>query len=180
ARSALHQQADDHAGISTAGETAAQILASYACSLRFEDLPASPLERAKHCLIDAVGCAIFGQRFPWSAMVLDEALASGEGGPCRLPGVADKRLHVPQAALALGAFSHAFELDSLSKPGMGVHPGATVALPALAMGQATGANGRDLLAAIVAGVEVMFRIGQATLHSPEHIGFHAPGLTGPF
>src|SRR5262249_60947827 len=79
ARSALHQQADDHADISTAGETAAQQLAAYACALRFEQLPASPIERAKHCLIDAVGCAIFGQRFPWSAMVLAEALASGEG-----------------------------------------------------------------------------------------------------
>src|SRR5205823_533871 len=37
-----------------------------------------------------------------------------------------------------------------------------------------------LIAAIIAGVEVMFRIGAATLHSPEHIGFHAPGMTGPF
>src|SRR4051794_25093598 len=110
------------AEIAHAGATAAQELASYACSLRFDDLPPSPIARAKHCLIDAVGCAIFGQRFPWSAIVLDEALASGEGGPCRLPGVADKHLHVPQAALALGAFAHAFELDSLSKPGMGVHP----------------------------------------------------------
>ncbi len=39
---------------------------------------------------------------------------------------------------------------------------------------------RELIAAIVAGVEVMFRIGAATLHSPEQIGFHAPGMTGPF
>ena len=26
----------------------------------------------------------------------------------------------------------------------------------------------------------MFRIGNATLHSPESRGFHAPGITGPF
>jgi 2-methylcitrate dehydratase PrpD len=87
---------------------------------------------------------------------------------------------MPQAALALGTFSHAFELDNLRKPGTGVHAGATVALPAFAMAQAQGASGRDLLAAIIAGIEVMFRIGNATLHTPEHIGFHAPGLTGPF
>jgi 2-methylcitrate dehydratase PrpD len=48
------------------------------------------------------------------------------------------------------------------------------------MAQATAASGRDLLTAIVAGIEVMFRIGNATLHTPEHVGFHAPGLTGPF
>src|SRR5437879_5821732 len=119
-----------------AGELAAEHLAAYAASLRFEHLPASAIERAKHCLIDAIGCAYFGRRFSWSTMVLAEAVATGAGGPCRLPGVADARLHVPQAALALGTFSHAFELDSLSKPSMGIHPGATVALPAFAMAQA--------------------------------------------
>ncbi len=113
-------------------------------------------------------------------MVLEEALATGAGGPCRLPGVPDKSLHVPQAALALGAFSHAFELDNLRKPAAGVHGGATVALPALAMAQACDASGRDLIAAIVAGIEVMFRIGNATLHSAEVVGFHGPGMTGPF
>ena len=155
-------------------------LAAYAAALRFDDLPPPVVERAKHCLIDAVACAIFGAQFPWSAMVLEEALASGAGGPCRVPGVADKTLHVPQAALALGAFAHAFEYDNLRKPGAGVHPGATVALPALAMAQAVNASGTDLITAIVAGVEVMFRIGAATLHTPEQLGFHAPGVTGPF
>src|SRR6267378_334544 len=161
-------------------EPATERLAAYAASLRFEQLPAAAIERAKHCLIDAVACAIFGQRFPWSAIVLAEAMATGAGGPCRLPGIPDKRLHVPQAALALGTFAHAFELDSLRKPGTGVHAGATVALPAFVMAQAERASGRDLITAIVAGIEVMFRIGNATLHTPEHIGFHAPGLTGPF
>src|SRR5436190_11878872 len=163
-----------------AAEAATERLAQYAAAVRYEALPATAVERAKQCLIDAVACAIFGQRFPWSQIVLAEALATGEGGPCRLPGVPDKRLHPPQAALALGTFSHAFELDNLRKPGTGVHAGATVALPALAMAQAQGASGRELIAAIVAGVEVMFRIGNATLHTPEHIGFHAHGLTGPF
>src|SRR5262245_23738025 len=98
-------------------EAATERLAAYAAELRFEALPAVAVERAKQCLIDAVACAIFGQRFPWSKIVLEEALATGAGGPCRLPGVPDKPLHVPQAALALGTFSHAFELDNLRKPG---------------------------------------------------------------
>ena len=161
-------------------KTAAQQLADFAVGLTFDDLPASAVARAKQCLIDAVACAVYGQRFPWSAMVLAEAVASGAGGPCRLPGVDGERLHVPQAALALGTFAHAFELDNLRMPGAGVHGGATVALPALAMAQACGASGRDLVTAIVAGIEVMFRIGAATLHSAEKVGFHGPGMTGPF
>jgi len=155
-------------------------LAAYAAAAKFDDFPQVAVERAKQCLIDAVACAIFGAQFPWSAMLLDEALATGAGGPCRVPGVPGKTLHVPQAALVLGAFSHAFEYDNLRKPGAGVHAGATVALPALAMAQAVNASGKDLLTAIVAATEVMFRLGAATLHSAEHVGFHAPGLTGPF
>ena len=161
-------------------ETAAQQLADFTVGLTFDDLPPSVVARAKHCLIDAVACAVYGQRFPWSAMVLEEAAASGSGGPCRLPGVDRKRLHVPQAALALGTFAHAFELDNLRSPGAGVHGGATVALPAFAMAQACHASGRGLITAIVAGIEVMFRIGAATLHSAEKVGFHGPGMTGPF
>lgn len=160
--------------------TAAETLAAYAVGLRYEALPEAVLERARVCLADAIGCAAFGARFPWSQMVLDHAKATGSGGPVRLPGLPGIALHVPQAALALGTFSHAFELDSLRNPSAGVHPGATVALPAFAMAQSLGSSGKALLTAIVAGTEVMGRIGVATLHSPEVRGFHAPGISGPF
>lgn len=161
-------------------QPAATVLADFVRRLRYEDLPNSVVDRAKQCLADAVGCVLFGARFPWSTAALELARSTGAGGPCRLPGQGGMSLHVPQAAFALGTLSHAFELDSLRKPGAGVHPGATVALPALAMAQAQGSSGRDLLTAIVAGCEVLFRIGKATLHSAEKLGFHAPGITGPF
>src|SRR6267143_3825590 len=74
----------------------------------------------------------------------------------------------------------AFELDSLMRPGAGAHPGATVLPPALAVAQQAGASGKALIAAFVAGNEVMIRIGRATGHTNEARGFHAPGTTGPF
>ena len=40
---------------------------------------------------------------------------------------------MPAAALANGALAHAFELDSLTRPGAGAHPGATVLPPGLAI-----------------------------------------------
>ncbi len=158
---------------------AADRLAAYAAGLRYEHLPAEIVGAAKTCLIDAVACAIFGARFPWSRAIAAVIAASGASGPCSVPGF-DRRLDPGQAALALGAFAHAFELDSLRKPGAGAHPGATVALPAFAMAQARSRSGRDLIAAIVAGCEASFRIGAATLHTPELEGFHAPGIVGPF
>jgi 2-methylcitrate dehydratase PrpD len=158
---------------------AADQLAAYATGLDYADLPAPIVATAKTCLIDAAACAIFGAHLPWSRAIAGMIAASGAAGACTVPGF-DRRLDPRQAALALGAFAHAFELDSLRKPGAGAHPGATVALPAFAMAQAEQRSGRDLVAAIVAGCEVSFRIGAATLHTPELEGFHAPGIVGPF
>ncbi|MET0744820.1 MAG: MmgE/PrpD family protein [Microvirga sp.] len=160
--------------------TASQQLARYAASVAYDDLPETVVDLARTCLVDAVACAIHGSALPWSRMVAAYAGSAGREGPCSLPGTGMRHLHPSPASLQLGASAHAFELDCLRKPGAGVHPGATVALPALMAAQAAGASGRETLAAIVAGCEVMFRIGNATLHSPESRGFHAPGLTGPF
>jgi 2-methylcitrate dehydratase PrpD len=89
-------------------------------------------------------------------------------------------VHAPQAALANAAAVHAFEQDSLRFPGAGVHPGAAL-VPALAAAcQESGADGATALRAFIAGCEVLFRIGAATHHSSEKLGFHAPGLTGVY
>lgn len=164
----------------TTTRPAAARLADYAISLKSSEIPAEALRLAKFCLVDAVACALHGSTQPWSRMVLETTLATAGEGPAHLPGALPRGLPPAAAALCLGSFAHAFELDSLRKPGAGVHPGATIALPALMAAQAMDADGRTLLAAIVAGCEVMFRIGDATLHSAELAGFHAPGITGPF
>ena len=177
AHSATKMQA---AVVGRVGGTVAEHYAQYISALRYEALPEHVVRLAKFCLTDAIGCTIFGKRFPWSQMVLDQTLTSGSRGPCTIPGVVSAALDPSKAALVLGAMAHAFELDSLAKPGMGVHPGATVALPALAVAQAQDVGGSDLIAAIVAGCEIMFRVGAATLHSLESVGFHAPGITGVF
>jgi 2-methylcitrate dehydratase PrpD len=90
------------------------------------------------------------------------------------------KLQAPAAAFANGSLAHAFEMDNLTWPNTGVHPGATMAMPALAVAQERGIGGRALLEAVVAGSELMIRIGRATRHNNETRGFHAPGTTGPF
>jgi len=119
------------------------------------------------------------QRLPWSRIVIDYAERTGAGGRSHILG-RGSTVQAPAAALANGALAHAFELDSLTRPGAGAHPGATVLPPALAVAQEKGADGRALITAFVAGNEVMIRIGRATGHTNEARGFHAPGTTGPF
>jgi 2-methylcitrate dehydratase PrpD len=123
---------------------------------------------------------LFGFDLPWSRIVVDYAKRTGAGGRSRILGLGDVPLHAPAAALANGALAHAFEMDNLTQPNSGSHPGGTVLPAALAVAQELGLDGRELIAAVVAGWEVMIRIGRATKHSNERRGFHAPGTTGPF
>jgi 2-methylcitrate dehydratase PrpD len=155
-------------------------LAEYAASLRYEEIPAQVVDRAKDCIIDTVAACICGSGLPWSRIVIDYAERTGPNGRCHILGRSGSAVQAPGAALANGALAHAFELDSLTRPGAGAHPGATVLPPALAIAQERSADGRALIAAFVAGNEVMIRIGRATGHTNEARGFHAPGTTGPF
>jgi 2-methylcitrate dehydratase PrpD len=156
-------------------------LAEYAAGLRYEDLPAEVVACARDCIIDTVAACICGSALPWSRIVIDYAERTGPGGTSRILGHGSP-VQAPSAALANGALAHAFELDALTRPGAGAHPGATVLPPALAVAQEArvNASGRALIAAFVAGNEVMIRIGRATGHTNEARGFHAPGTTGPF
>jgi 2-methylcitrate dehydratase PrpD len=155
-------------------------LARYAAALRYQDLPAEIVERAKECIADTVAAIICGAALPWSRIVIGYAERTGPGGKSRILGTNRPAVTAPAAALANGALAHAFELDSLTRPGAGVHPGATLLPPALALAQQQGLGGKALIAAFVAGCEVMVRIGRATGHTNEQRGFHAPGNTGPF
>ncbi len=155
-------------------------LARYAAALRYEDIPVEIIGRAKECIADTVAAIICGAALPWSRIVIAYAERTGPAGKSRILGTSGPPVTAPAAALANGALAHAFELDSLTRPGAGVHPGATLLPPALAIAQQQGLGGRAMIAAFVAGCEVMVRIGRATGHTNEQRGFHAPGNTGPF
>src|SRR5436853_6218326 len=156
-------------------------LAEYAAGLRYEDLPTEVIAAAKDAIIDTIAACICGSALPWSRIIIDYAERTGPGGASRILG-RGTAVQAPAAAPANGGPAHAFELDSLTRPGAGAHPGATVLPPALAVAQQQGvdASGCDLIAAFIAGNEVMIRIGRATGHTNEARGFHAPGTTGPF
>jgi 2-methylcitrate dehydratase PrpD len=165
-----------------AGETKA--LAEFAATLRFEDIPAPVIAITKACLIDTVGVALFGSSLPWSKSVEDFARhVSGNGGgkgSSTILSPALQRVGSPAAALANGTFAHAFEFDNLRQPSIGVHPGSTATVGALAVAEEYDVSGRDFLTALVAGNECMMRTGLAAKSTSEQLGFHAPGLTGVF
>jgi 2-methylcitrate dehydratase PrpD len=154
-------------------------LAAYAAGLSFAGIPAEALRRAKDCLIDSIAVGIRGSRASWIDVVR-EYVGTPAAGRATVFGGLTAPTRPETAALVNAFLIHGLEMDSLRKPGVGVHPGATIVPAALAMGQQRGASGAELLAAIVAGCEALIRVGKATRHSVETSGFHAPGVTGPF
>jgi 2-methylcitrate dehydratase PrpD len=162
-----------------AHQTAAESLASYAASLRYGDIPREVVRRAKDCVIDTVAACVFGHQAP-AGGIIARHVAGRSNGACHVLGSGAASVQAEDAALANGTLAHALELDSLSKPGAGVHPGAVLLSAGLAVAQEQRLGGEALLTAMVAGCEVLLRIGRASRHSIETRGFHAPGLTGPF
>ncbi len=159
--------------------TASQALARYATDLKYEQIPSEVVERAKDCLIDTVAACVLGAQMPWTQTVIEYAQRNSAPGASNVLGT-EIKVRAPFACLCNGAAAHAFELDALCEPSVGMHPGAALAVPGLAVAQGRKKSGKELIEAFVAGFEVLYRIGQATRHSPEKLGFHAPAVMGVY
>jgi 2-methylcitrate dehydratase PrpD len=159
--------------------TASQTLAQFATALQYDALPPAVVERAKDCLIDTVAACALGAQMPWTRIVIDYARRNSAVGESSVLGT-DLKVRAPFACLANGAAAHAFELDPLCEPSVGMHPGAALAVPGIAVAQGRKKSGKELITAFVAGFEVLYRIGQAAQQSSEKLGFHAPGVMGVY
>ena len=154
-------------------------LADFAVGLTWDRIPPEVIERAKDCVIDTVAACAFGSQLPWTRTVIEYARRNSAPGECSVFGTPVK-VRAPFACLCNGAAAHAFELDALVEPSVGIHPSAALAVPGLAPAQGRKLSGKDLLTAYVAGFEVLWRIGHAANHSIEKVGFHSPGVVGVF
>src|SRR5258706_11736536 len=138
-------------------------LAAYAAKLRYEELPAAVVQRAKDCICDTVGAIVYGAELPWSKMIIAHARRTSAAGRSSILGSEGSPVQAGAAALANGAMTHAFELDSLTKPDSGSHPGATVFTAALAVTPERGLSGRRPLPPFLARPRAIFRAG----HPPQ-------------
>ncbi len=154
-------------------------LATFSTGLRYEDLPQRVVEKAKVCVLDSLGCMLFGSTLPWTRMVADMVREQG-GRPQALILGTSQRTSVSQAVLVNGTAGHAFELDD-SHTGASMHAGSVAVPVALALGEWSGAvSGREFLASIVAGYEVGLRVGMASAGNLFRRGFHSAAVCGVF
>ncbi|MDR3468049.1 MAG: MmgE/PrpD family protein [Xanthobacteraceae bacterium] len=157
-------------------------LAAYVEQLKFDDIPADVVARAKMLTLDFLGSAVRARREADSTpslLAMLKTLGLDGGGDVAVVG--DSRTYSPAvAALLNGALGHSLDFDD-THADSSLHPSAPVVPAALAVGEMTGASGRDVMTAIVAGYEVCCRLGNA-LDPTSHYarGFHPTATAGTF
>ena len=144
-------------------------------SLDLGDVPDGPREVAEQCVLDWFGVARAGATEPLADIL--RSTHAGSEGPCTVLGGA--RADEERAALVNGAIGHALDFDDTS-PLMGGHPTVPVLPAALAVVEATGRTGADLLTAYVVGHEVQARIGAAIGVDHYRRGWHQTATVGVF
>jgi aconitate decarboxylase len=151
-------------------------LATWASELTLAAVPAEVIAHLKTCLLDSIGCGLFGARQPWGRAVSEVAFDLSGGGVATLFATREK-VSPADAALANGTAIHGFELDD-AHVASSLHPGA-VALPAsLAIAEVAGASGEQFLTALAAGYEVGLRLGVCAGVAHSTSGYHVTGTVG--
>ena len=133
-------------------------------------------ERVKYLLLDHLANA-FGGLTAESTAVMEKVVASASGG-CPAPG--GLRLSEERAALVAGTSAHALESDDTHQPSSS-HPGSVIFPAALSISHTEDCSFDDFASSVVAGYEVMARIGVSASARGQYLrGFHPTGTCGVF
>jgi len=164
----------------TAAENApTRALAEYIAGFSYRDIPSEVVSHIKFCLIDSLGCALFGSTLPWGKIITSFTKELGKGKGALIWG---DGAEVPStsAPLANGTLIHSFEMDDLHRVGV-IHPGSE-AIPAAdaLVRHVGGVDGKRFLAAVAVGYEVGCRVGMTGGAAQLRRGFHPSATSGTF
>jgi 2-methylcitrate dehydratase PrpD len=138
-------------------ETLADRLAAWVTGLRYDDLPEEVVSKAKLHVLFLIGSACVGKREAIGTRGIEIARRlGGAGGRCTIVGEAAPASAV-DAAFANAALIMSGDGDDYLLPAGG-HPGVVTIPPALALAEQEGRSGTDLLAAVVAGYELLGKL----------------------
>ncbi len=143
-------------------------IARHIVRVRYEDLPRQVVEATKEKVLDTIGVMIAGSGAPGSDIVASQLAEWGGKGESNVV-VTGRRLPAPHAAQIHGGWAHADEFCD-SDDRQTCKPSATAVPVALALAEARGATGKDLILAIALGVDLACRIGMALRPQPASIG----------
>lgn len=156
-------------------------LAEFVSGISYDALPTEVRERAKWLAMDMTGIALRARHDAESTPSLLAAVERLGLGNGNMSVIGDETGYAaPGAALVNGTLAHSLDFDDTHAPGS-IHPSAPIVPAALAAAEMSGANGRDVIAAIVAGYEVQIRLSLALVPKDHYDrGFHPTATCGAF
>ena len=165
------------AGTSNGGIT--RTLAKFCAELTYEDLSPEVVDWAKYLCLDFAGVTLNGSTTQSARTVVEAIESVQRPGPSAIIGTS-KRALPEYAAMANGTAFHSVELDDVNNEAS-LHPGVVAYPTALAMADVARVDGRSFITSVVAGYDVMVRLGRA-LKPAEHYGrgFHPTATCGAF
>ena len=159
-------------------EGATRKIAAQVAALRFESLSTSAIYAFKRALLDFVTCAISGSAMPVSRALLAYYEDNDATRTATVIG-SHARLSVPNAALVNGANTHGLDFDDGHTHGS-AHPAGAIFPAVLAAAEQQDVEAKSVIAAVVAGYDVMLRIAAAMHPATARRGFHNTALAGVF
>ncbi|KXF74884.1 2-methylcitrate dehydratase [Paramesorhizobium deserti] len=153
-------------------------LCQWIVGLKGSDIPAEVRREGLRTFVNWVGCAVGGARHE----TVDRALAAvlPFSGPASSTVLGrGERLDALHAALINGISSHVLDYDDTHLKTI-IHPAGPVASALVALSEHRTIRGYDLLTALIIGVEVECRIGNAVYPAHYDRGWHITGTTGVF
>jgi 2-methylcitrate dehydratase PrpD len=153
-------------------------LAIHTAKVRYEDIPPEAIEKAKDCILDQIGVELIGSTLEWNKIAYRYVAEMGGRGESTVVNYG-KKVPTLDAAFVNATFGQGCELDDVGFAAGG-HPGAATVPVALALAEKQGSSGKDFLAAVVVGWDVMYRLLLAVRPSAGKRGFHSHGIGAPF
>ena len=157
----------------------AYLLAKNAAELPFCRLSTSAIKSTRNDILDTLGTAIAGANAPGCrevARLVTENYATPQatvwGSRCKASAT--------EAAMANGTMAHALDFDDTHDAAV-LHAGVSVVPAAFAAAELVGGiDGKELLAAITIGLDLVCRMGMATSVPPVASGWMYTSLFGHF
>jgi len=170
--------APDHSQPTDLSPQVTRRLAQYIVGAKFEDLPPNVRHEGLRTFLNWLGCAVGSARHEAVSIAI-EALSPFSGpAQASILGRSEK-LDVLHAALVNGISSHVFDFDDTHLKTV-IHPAGPVASAILALAEYKPMSGKDFLHALILGIDIECRIGNAVYPDHYHVGWHITGTTGVF
>ena len=153
-----------------------QLLADFVASHPSRGWSDAVDHEAHRTLMNWVGCAVGAAHHETATAALAAVQVLQPTAQATLLGRRE-RVDMASAALVNGISSHTFDFDDTHLKTI-IHPAGPVASAALALAEHLGSSGRALIDALVLGIDVSCRVGNAMY--PDHYdrGWHITGSTG--